>query len=660
MIFSCLQMAWGIVLMKYHDPDHLQLHIDTTFKMPMWTCNNTVVPRDNVIVLDIPVCMEDTLKEWMNKLRISLASYAEASGVAISFAPNFTNSSASGQETASDRELEVIMDADRQLNSHLHSEISADRFIGHLKKVYEALIYDEQTSIKDINILLREEQLQLLYTFNQTRCDYPKDHTIHGLFTRQAAANPEQIAVVCNQESLSYAELERKSTQLAVKLQSRGVGSGSIVAITADRTVEMVIGLLAILKSGAAYLPIDLRAPEALTRMILTDSGTLLAVSKSLSHNIGVELVNPYDPLSYDNEMDEGAQLLSEGCASDLAYVIYTSGTTGTPKGVMVHHQGVINFCCWLGAKYRMAKIPRILQSANLTFDASVESIFGPLLNGGTLYLIRSELLLHKGAFRNFIDKHQVQIVPLVPSLLSLIADDNKLESVQVVITGGDILEWELKDRILKRGYKLYNHYGPTEVTVDALSSEVEEDRVTLGKPIANTRIYVLTRWLQLCPVGVWGEICIAGDGLALGYLNRKDLTQEKFIANPHEPGQLMYRTGDIGRWLEDGRVEYGGRIDDQLKINGILVHPETIRKHLMTYPAIIEACVMGVNFEGKTKLFAYYTAEGSVATTQLREHLLLYISPAILPSKFIEVAQFPVNLNGKLNKHALVEMAGV
>ncbi|MEK3723335.1 non-ribosomal peptide synthetase [Paenibacillus sp. FSL H8-0034] len=660
MIFSYLHMAWGIVLMKYHDPDQLQLFIHTTHDMPVWTCKNTGFAGETIISIDVPVCIEDTFKEWKEKLREALAPYEAVNGLSVTFARNTEAFSVSELEDPWKSALEIIMDIDRQQNSHLHNEISADRFKGHLMKVYEALLRDEETPIKDIEMVVPEERLQLLYAFNQTLTDYEKDQTIHSRFGMQAAAYPEQIAVVCNKESISYAELDRKSTQLAIKLRSRGAGRGSIVAITADRTLEMIIGLLAILKSGAAYLPIDVRSPELLTRTILADSGACIAVTQSLSNSIGVELLNPYDPKSYEIENSNGTNLLAEGRASDLAYVIYTSGTTGTPKGVMVGHQGVVNFCCWLGVKYHIAENTRTLQSANLTFDASVESIFGPLLNGGTVILIRSELLLHKGAFRNFIDKHQVHILPLVPTLLPLIADDDQLESVRVVITGGDILERELKDRIIQRGYKLYNHYGPTEATVDALASDVEEDRVTLGRPIANTRIYVLNRGLQLCPVGVWGEICITGDGLAAGYLNREELTQERFIVNPYESGQLLYRTGDMGRWLEDGRVDYGGRIDDQLKINGILVHPETIRKHLMTHSSIHDACVLGIGNSGSNrKLFAYYTTTEPVTTTQLREHLMQYIFPGILPSKFIEIAQFPVNLSGKINKQALVEMIG-
>lgn len=651
MILSGFQLAWAIVLMKYHEPDQLQLSFQSRYPLPVWTCNNASLYADADMVLEIKVSIEDTIKDLKAKLYRLLAEYTDVSGRASASLTLPVSASSHGSVWA--EELEAVALAYRQLNSHLHGEISLDRLKGHLLKAYEAILRDERVRIKDVDILSPEERSQLLFEFNQTQADYPKGQTIHGLFMRQAAANPNSLAVVCNKESISYAELDRKSSRLAVKLRSLGARPGCIVAITADRTIEMIIGLLAILKSGGAYLPIDLRAPQAHNQLILKDSGAQIAVSKSLSRSAGIELIDPYDPMSYDQK---DLHTEWEGHSTDLAYVIYTSGTTGTPKGVMVRHQEVINFCCWLDAKYQIADHPRILQSANLTFDASVESIFGALLNGGTSILIRSELLLHKRAFRDFIRKHQVHIVPLVPSLLSLLTDEDTLESVRVVITGGDVLERELKDRVIAKGYNLYNHYGPTETTVVALATDVEQDRVTLGKPIANTRIYVLNRWLELCPIGVWGEICIAGDGVSRGYLNRDDLSHEKFVAHPYEPGQPLYRTGDIGRWLQDGRVEYAGRADSQLKINSILVHPETIRKHLKTHSSIKEAQILEVKINGINKLVAYYTVNEPVSAVLLREHLLLYIPPAIMPSQFIEITDFPLNLNGKLNKKALIE----
>lgn len=228
MIFSYLHMAWGIVLMKYHDPDQLQLFIHTTHDMPVWTCKNTGFAGETIISIDVPVCIEDTFKEWKEKAREALAPYEAVNGLSVTFARNTEAFSVSELEDPWKSALEIIMDIDRQQNSHLHNEISADRFKGHLMKVYEALLRDEETPIKDIEMVVPEERLQLLYAFNQTLTDYEKDQTIHSRFGMQAAAYPEQIAVVCNKESISYAELDRKSTQLAIKLRSRGLDGAAL------------------------------------------------------------------------------------------------------------------------------------------------------------------------------------------------------------------------------------------------------------------------------------------------------------------------------------------------------------------------------------------------------------------------------------------------
>jgi amino acid adenylation domain-containing protein len=662
MKFSFLQRAWGILIIKYHQPDSLLLWINTSSGLPMWTCKNNTPPSDSCICLVMAVSMDGTLKEWNRQLEHTLGESGFESEFVSEFECRFETSicpSSVHDEQAWRLELEQITDLDNQLNQHWHGEISAERFRNHLTLIYEALLHHPDTRIRDIDILLPEERRQLLHDFNQTSRNYPRETTIHGLFKAQAAKTPDHIAVVCNKERITYRDLDDQSSRLAARLCRRGVGQGTIVAITADRTVEMIIGLLAILKSGAAYLPLDTRAPEKHNLRILKDSGARIAVTRSLSKQLDmelldIELLDPYDASSYEAGLHDTEE---KGSSSDPAYVIYTSGTTGAPKGVMVRHQGVVNFSCWFDAKYRIADHPHVLQSANLTFDASVESIFCTLLAGGTVILIRSELLLHKNAFRNFINKHQVHIVPLVPSLLTLLSDDEKLESIRIIITGGDILERELKDRLLQQGYRLYNHYGPTETTVVALASEVEEDLVTLGKPIGNTRVYVLNSSLQLCPIGVFGEICITGEGLAIGYINLEALTKERFVPNPYEPGQLMYRTGDRGRWLGDGRVEYAGRADDQLKINGILVQPEAVRQQMLTHRAVKEAYVTGITVNGNKKLAAYYISSEPVSVVELRTHLLLSLPPAAIPGKFMELAYFPLNLNGKLDKQALFNM---
>ncbi|MEI7026261.1 non-ribosomal peptide synthetase [Paenibacillus sp. y28] len=652
-VITLLHAAWGIVFMKYHQPDNLLLCFDSNSTLPVWTCKYETLPSEAAMCLEMTACPEDTLAQWCAKLAGKMEPYwNEAIWLQAGNDPLEDADSPELQAL-----LEQMMKADRKLNQHLHAAVPPMQLEAHLKRVYRALRQQAELRICDVELLHEQERSRLLHDFNRTEAAYSRRQTIHGRFMEQAAQTPDNRAVVCNNVSLSYKELDRKSGQLAAALRCRGVRPGQFVAITADRTPEMVIGLLAILKAGAAYLPVDPRAPEEHTRAILEDSGVRVAVTQAFSSRMGVECINPYDPLMYEDVTLDDTPW--PGSPADLAYVIYTSGTTGTPKGVLVRHQGVVNFAAWFEDRYRISRHPHVLQTANLTFDASVESIFCTLLNGGTVFLIRTEMLLHKGAFRKFIDTHQVHVVPLVPSLLSLVSEDAKLESVHIIISGGEVLEQQVKDRIIEKGYRLYNHYGPTETTVVALASDVREQaKVTLGRPIANTRIYIVNPQLELCPIGILGEICIAGDGLAAGYLNRETLTSERFVPNPYEPDQLMYRTGDIGRWLADGTVEYAGRADDQLKINGVLIHPETIRKQLLTHPAIHEAFVMGVEVNGMMRLHAYYTTKRPAATAELREFLLQKISPTVMPGRFVEVPYFPVNLSGKINKKALLAMS--
>jgi amino acid adenylation domain-containing protein len=635
MNISDLFLAWGILLTKYHEPDSLQIIIHSDTKEWVWSHGNKRLNADEWICLSIPACMDCSIQAWKELLLQTLEPY---------HLKRINNLS---------EELEYIVAQDRKWNEHHHSELQAERFISHLLRIRDMLQSDRPTFIQDLDFMSVEERRQLIVDFNQTNKPYPKDTSIHERFREHAARASECIAVVSHTSSITYGELDRKSDQLAARLRLMGAKQGGIVAITADRTIEMVIGLLAILKTGAAYLPIDVRSPEAYNRMILAEAGSRIAVTRALPGASDLALLDPYDPMSYE-ATENGCW---RGCSSDLAYVIFTSGTTGIPKGVLIKHQGVINFAAWFHAKYDLQKHPHMLQSANLTFDASVESIFCPLLHGGTVILIRSELLLHKQAFRRFIDRHQIHIAPLVPSLLPLLTDDEKLESLKIVISGGEVLEQELKDQILDKGYMLYNHYGPTETTVVALASEMGERKVTLGKPIDNTSVYILKRNLELCPIGIFGEICISGDGLASGYLNRSELTRERFVPNPYKPGQLMYRTGDIGRWLDDGNVEYAGRTDDQLKLNGVIVHPESVRRQLLSHDAVIDACIIVATIHGMKKLYAYYIPKSNVRASELREYLLRQMPAAAVPSKFVEVPSFPLNLSGKLNKQQLLSL---
>ncbi len=645
---TSLRLAWGLVLAKYHEPERLQLYWQERGEGAIWSCKRTGAAGESGswTGLELPCSGEMTIEGWLQGLQAGLNAFSLEEGM---------KSSPEKYSSAWRDELKRIVAEDAEWNRHLHTSICLDRFEAHLAGLEEALKHKRDWQLKDVPLLLDEEYHQIVRDFNRTRREYPRERTIHELFSERAALHPERIAVVTSSRTLTYGALDRESSRLAAALRKRGVRSGQVVAITADRTPEMLIGLMAILKTGAAYLPIDLRSPEAHNRTILEDSGARMAISRSRLQ--GLQTLDPYDAPSYAEAWD------SSGCESidseQLAYVIYTSGTTGVPKGVMIRHRNVVHYACWYNEQFGMeAETLRMLFSSNLTFDASVESIFCTLLFGGCLVMIQTELLMHPRAFRQFIDKHQVQVVDLVPALLRrLLAEGDRLASVRFVISAGEALEEGLKEGLLGKGYRLYNHYGPTETTIVSITAEMQEGLpVTIGKPIANTSIYIVNAHMQPCPIGVTGEICIAGEGLAAGYLQREELTKQRFVPNPFEPGTMLYRTGDFGRWLSGGLVEYAGRVDDQFKINGILVHPETIRKAVAAHPAVQASVVLFSPDQKGGKIIVYYRPKrsGAVTPTGLRAYLLQALPPAIVPKRFIEVEDFPLNLNGKVDKKML------
>ncbi|KQO12716.1 amino acid adenylation domain-containing protein [Paenibacillus sp. Leaf72] len=652
---TSLRLAWGLVLVKYHEPEQLQLYVEEQGSPPLWSCKRTgKAPEEpdsgNRTFLELDCSVDETVEKWLQRLEAMLG---------IPSINEVIKASPQRYSSEWQDELEQIVYDDARWNGHLHENISMERFKSHVASLEEAMFHKRNQLLRDVPMLLADEYIQLARDFNETTLAFPRERTIHGLFSERAALYSEHIAVVSNAGSLTYGELERESSRLAASLRKRGAGKGQIVAITADRTPEMLIGLLAILKAGAAYLPIDLRAPEAHNRIILEDCKAQIAISRTPLQ--GLQTLNPYEASSYSDESDFEKSFNTSTDSELLAYIIYTSGTTGASKGVMIRHRNVVNYAAWFNAQYGREAPLRVLLAANLTFDASVESIFCTLLGGGSVVLIQTELLVHQRAFRQFIDKHQVQVIHLVPTLLNrLLSEGERLASVQIVISGGEALEQGLKDRLVHKGYRVFNHYGPTEATVVSVTTELKEGLpVTIGKPIGNTSIYIVNSHMQLCPIGVIGEICIAGEGLAMGYLQREELTKQRFVPNPFEQGAMLYRTGDFGKWLPEGLVEYAGRVDDQLKINGILVHPETIRKAVEAHQAIQAAIVLFSPEDEGGKLIVYYRlaqpGAATVSVTELRAFLLQRLPPSIIPKQFVELQEFPLNSNGKVDKKRLL-----
>ncbi|WP_173964090.1 non-ribosomal peptide synthetase, partial [Flavobacterium collinsii] len=458
----------------------------------------------------------------------------------------------------------------------LFDKTTIDRMMLHYKELLVSIVSDITRPISILPMLTVNEEYQLLDVFNDTTVAYPKNKTLIDLFEEQVKKTPDAIAVVYGGEALSYKELNEKSNQLGHYLIEQGVEPDTLVGICLDRSLEMLIGILGILKSGGAYVPVDPDYPsdriaymfdDTELRLVLTSRETYKILKEFTAINF-VLLDKHWDIISGYSRQD-----LSRALSSDhLAYVIYTSGSTGRPKGVMIEHKNIVNFIVSQVKTFNVDSSDVILQFSNFAFDASVEQIFIALCSGSKLVLISKEKILDTDNFLNFLDDQKITHFHTTPSMLNTLVPRVDLKFLKRVIVGGEICN---KDLILSwnKDYEFYNKYGPTEATITSTISFYDKCvcnfEVSIGTPVNNTRIYILDSQMSLLPIGVVGELCISGAGVARGYLNQEELTREKFIENPFKEGDRIYKTGDLARWLPDGNLEFIGRKDNQVKIRG-------------------------------------------------------------------------------------------
>ena len=530
----------------------------------------------------------------------------------------------------------------------------------HLQNLVEMILMDQEMLLGDIVILSKAEREQMLYEFNDTEAEYPRDKTIQQLFAEQVAKTPEAVALVFNGERLTYSQLNEKANQMARILRTNGVKADDIVGLMVEPSFELVIGILGILKSGGAYLPIDPEYPEERIKFMLEDSGTEILLSQSwLSEKIefAKKTIN-FNKHGFDRGQVANLEIVNS--SSDLAYVIYTSGSTGKPKGVMVEHKNIVNLALGQIKKtYQLNEGDRVLQSSPISFDPAMEQIFIALLSGAALYLINKETLLNLAKLHPFLRDHGITYLYHVPSFLKNL-DLSELNDLRVVVSGGEPCPVELAERLCER-FEFYNGYGPAEATVKSAMCRVNLEcigaSVPIGKPVSNSKIYILNDNNELPPLGVPGELCISGAGVARGYLNRPELTKEKFVANPFISGERMYRTGDLARFLPDGKIEFLGRIDHQVKIRGYRIELGEIEKQILKYRDIKEAVVLAREDEAKDKyLCAYIVSAVEVMANEIRQYLAAVLPDYMIPSYFVQLAGMPLTPNGKVDRKALPE----
>ena len=541
---------------------------------------------------------------------------------------------------------------------------SADLFrpedIQPLAECYAALlsgiVANPDQSVSELPLLSDAERHKILVEWNRTAKDFPHDPSIHHLFENQVKRVPDAVAIVCGEQSVTYLELNERSNQLAHHLRSLGVTSETLVAVFLERSVEMIVALLGILKAGGAYLPLDLAYPRDRLAFMMEDArASVLLTQTSLLAKLpghAARIVCVDEPLPTSEKSD----LTSNTTPDNLAYVIYTSGSTGRPKGVAIEHRGVIALVGWAREIFSPEELAGVLFSSSLCFDFSVLELFVTLGAGGKVIVAENALSLP-----TLPEANQITLINAVSSTMAELIRLNAIpDCARVVNLGGEAVSTPLVNQVYEQTSveKVYDLYGPTEVTVYATWALRKRDGpATIGRPIANKQIYILDRQLQPVPIGVVGEIHIGGVGLARGYLNQPALTADKFVANPfsQEPGARFYRTGDRGRYLADGNIEFLGRLDHQVKIRGFRVELGEIEATLTEHPNVRQAVAV-VATDTPGSLIAYVVANDSRATSaeNLREFLKEKLPDYMTPARFVFLESLPLTASGKVDRRAL------
>lgn len=512
-----------------------------------------------------------------------------------------------------------------------------------------------------MNLSLNGEEKRQILSFSGTNRDYTPDRTIHNLFEEQARLTPNHLAVILENQKITYRELNERANRLAHMLKGHGIGPECIVGILVNRSIETIVGLLAILKAGGAYMPIDPDYPADRIEYMLKDTLAEVLIAPAGSKRFFAfdgPTLDLNDELQYSFVSTD---VISDATARNLAYIIYTSGSTGNPKGIMVEHRNVLRLVKNTNY-FDFSMEHRLLQTGAIVFDASTFEIWGSLLNGLTLCMLKDKDVLDLHKLKEAIVGYDITSLFLTTALFHYISEHQPdiFRTVNTLLVGGEALSPKHANTI-RRMYphlRLANIYGPTENTTFSTYFQIEhqlEAMVPIGKPISNTSAYILDSHLQLVPIGVAGELCVGGEGVARGYLNRPDLTEAKFVDNPFVPGEKMYRTGDLARWLPDGNIEFIGRIDDQVKIRGYRVEPGEIEARLIEHDGIAEAVVaVKQDSSGNPLICAYFVGKRPLSTLELKVYLSQRLPDYFLPSYLVELESLPLTPNGKVDKKAL------
>ncbi|MGI6114403.1 MAG: non-ribosomal peptide synthetase, partial [Mahellales bacterium] len=562
-----------------------------------------------------------------------------------------------------DREDEGSLTIDYDYVTQVFNKKSIEYLHKHLSKLLEDAIGNPEKSIARLNLIAEDERRRIINAFNDTKRPYPSHKTMQQLFEEQAALTPDNIAVVFQDKQLTYNQLNERANQLARLLRRNGVKPDDIVGIMVRRSSEMIIGIMAIIKAGGCYLPIDPEYPTDRIDYMLKDSGTkVLLTEKQLMSRLNYSgvVIDVYNE-ELRGESKTNLEIINK--PNDLVYAIYTSGSTGNPKAVMIEHRALINFIENVSKLLEYKPGGTVVSVTTMSFDIFVFEVFPSLAKGLKIVVANEQQQKIPELLSELIIKEKVDKILTTPSRMHLLAyGQSNIECFNVlkeIILGGEPFPQKLLKRLKSMTEaRIINMYGPTEATVYCTFKDLTNTNdINIGKALDNYKIYILDKYLNPMPIGIQGELCIGGESLARGYLNREEMTKEKFIPNPFEPGTRIYKTGDLARWYPKGEIECLGRMDNQVKIRGYRIELGEIEEHLLKQDGVKEAVVVDKEDKnGKKYLCAYLVCDNGITDMQLKDALSQELPSYMVPSSFTRLDKLPLNPNGKIDRKALPE----
>ncbi len=543
----------------------------------------------------------------------------------------------------------------------LFKKQTIDRLFEHYMNIIKTIIFNDNIKIEDISIISEKEKNKILYEFNDTKVNFMQNKTVIDMIEEQVEKNPNKVAVIFENEKITYKMLNEKANQLASYIRKMGIEPNDIVGIMLPRSFEVISTIIGVMKAGACYIPIDPTYPKERIQYMLEDSNAkILITNDELYNNIKHKnkICANYD--NFDIYKEETNNLNKINKQEDLAYVIYTSGSTGKPKGVKITHKNLFNFINGIKKVVDFNKNKVMVSVTTICFDIFGLEMWGTLTSGMTLVMANENEQNIPSLLNQLCIKHNVNMIQTTPSRYALILEEDKngefLENITDILVGGEPVSEGLMQNIKSKCHaKIFDLYGPTETTIWSTAKELtNEETVTIGYPIANTQVYVLDKELQVVPIGIAGELYIAGDGVGQGYINREEITKERYIKNPYVENSIMYKTGDICKFEKTGELCYLGREDGQVKVRGLRIELEEIENKILEFHNIKKAKVVKQQIGNREIISAYYISNKRIEITELRSHLHKYLPNYMIPSYYTALDEFPYTPNGKIDKNSL------